>query len=81
VRRVAIVQARMGSTRLPGKVLRDLAGAPMLEQQIRRMRRAKTLDAIGIATTIDPRDDAVAALARALDIPFIRGSEHDLLDR
>ncbi|MFT4034763.1 MAG: glycosyltransferase family protein [Patulibacter sp.] len=81
MRRVVIVQARMTSTRLPGKVLMELAGKPMLERQIERLRACQAVDEIAIATTDGPADDAIAALARRLDLPAIRGSEHDVLAR
>ena len=78
---VVIVQARMGSTRLPGKVLMDLEGRPMLERQVERLQRARTPDAIVIATTTDARDQPIVDLATHLDVPVTRGSEDDVLDR
>lgn len=57
---IAIVQARMGSTRLPGKVLSDLAGVPMLQRQLERVQRATTLDQIVVATSDDPSDEPIA---------------------
>lgn len=78
---VAIIQARTGSTRLPGKVLRDLHGKPMLERQIERIRRSQYIDTIVIATTTKPEDDGVAELAHALGVAVFRGSELDVLDR
>jgi spore coat polysaccharide biosynthesis protein SpsF len=78
---VAIVQARMTSTRLPGKILADLAGAPMLERQLSRMRRATTLDDVMIATTTNTSDDPVVALCDRLGISTFRGSEDDVLSR
>ena len=78
---VAIIQARMTSTRLPGKVLMDLAGRPMLEQQLRRLALAATVDEIVIATTDNVSDDPVCALAERLGVGCFRGSEHDVLDR
>lgn len=81
MRRVAIVQARMTSTRLPGKVLVDLDGAPMLAQQLRRLARAKMLDAIVIATTVNKTDDPLVDLARAEHVGVFRGDEHDVLGR
>jgi len=78
---VAIIQARTGSTRLPGKVLEDLAGEPMLARVVDRTRRAKTLDATVVATTIQPVDDAIVRLCKERGWPFFRGSEEDVLDR
>jgi spore coat polysaccharide biosynthesis protein SpsF len=71
----------MGSTRLPGKVLIDLAGKPMLAQQIRRLREMKTADDLMVATTTHATDDPIVALARYLDVPCYRGPEDDVLAR
>jgi spore coat polysaccharide biosynthesis protein SpsF len=81
VKRVAIVQARMTSTRLPGKILKPLLGEPMLQRQIARMRTAEALDEIVIATTNGASDDEVAELAHTLDVRCVRGSEGDVLGR
>jgi len=78
---VAIVQARMTSTRLPGKVLMDLAGAPMLVRELERLRRAATLDEIVVATTTNATDDPVAEIAAAQGARVFRGDEHDVLGR
>lgn len=78
---VAIIQARMGSSRLPGKVLLDIAGKPMLARVFARTSRAKAVDRVVVATTTDPSDDPVAAGCDAMGIPFTRGSLHDVLDR
>lgn len=78
---VAIVQARMGSTRLRGKVLQDLVGRPVLHRVIDRLRQAGQLDAIWVATTHLPADEAVIELSRSLGVPGFAGSEHDVLDR
>ncbi len=78
---VAIIQARMGSTRLPGKVLLDLSGKTMLERVIRRTERAKMLSDVIVATTTNPQDREIARLCYDLGVPFICGSEQDVLDR
>lgn len=78
---VAIIQARMSSTRLPNKVLEDLAGQPMLARVVNRTRRAKTLDTVVVATTTQPVDDAIVRLCEKQGWPFFRGSEEDVLDR
>jgi len=77
----AVIQARMTSTRLPGKVLLRAAGREMLAHQIDRVRRAGSVDAICIATTGNADDDPVAALAGREGVAVFRGSEHDVLDR
>lgn len=81
MRRVIIVQARMTSTRLPGKVLMDLAGRPMLTQQLRRLKRCLAADKIVIATTTNAADDPIVDLARQEGVGWFRGSEHDVLSR
>ena len=78
---VIIVQARMSSTRLPGKVLLPLGGEPMLARLIERLRRAQRGDAIVIATTTNSGDDAIADLCGRLGVICHRGSEHDVLAR
>lgn len=78
---IAIVQARMGSTRLSGKVLLDLAGKPMLVRDMERIQRAKKIDDVVIATTIKPADDTIISLCRDYGWNFFRGSENDVLDR
>jgi spore coat polysaccharide biosynthesis protein SpsF len=78
---VAVIQARMTSTRLPGKVLMQVMGRPMLAYQVERVARAKRVDRIVLATTTNTSDDAVAAFAQDVDIGLYRGSEHDVLQR
>jgi spore coat polysaccharide biosynthesis protein SpsF len=78
---VAIVQARMGSTRLPGKVLKDLAGAPVLTRCINRVRRAQMLDEVVVATTVQNADRAIVRLCAEHGWSCFRGSEEDVLDR
>lgn len=71
----------MDSSRLPGKVLLDIGGRPMLQWVVERTRRAKTVDEVIVATTTDPSDDAVAQFCEAKGYPVTRGSIHDVLDR
>jgi spore coat polysaccharide biosynthesis protein SpsF len=78
---VGILQARMSSTRLPGKVLLPLVGRPILERQIQRLQRTRNLDQLIVATTVDPSDDAIAALCADLGVASFRGSRDDVLDR
>jgi spore coat polysaccharide biosynthesis protein SpsF len=78
---VAIVQARMGSTRLPGKAFLDICGEPMLARVMVRCRRAKTLGKVIVATTTEPADDVLCDLCTARGWPFYRGSQDDVLDR
>ena len=78
---VAIIQARTGSTRLPGKVLLPLLGAPVLTHVVRRGQRATRVDAVVVATTTAPGDDPIVELGRANGWLVTRGSEDDLLSR
>jgi spore coat polysaccharide biosynthesis protein SpsF len=78
---VAIIQARMSSTRLPGKVLLDLGGRPVLERMVERVRAAKTIDEIIVATTVDPSDNPIVALCQNMQVAVFRGSLPDVLDR
>lgn len=77
----AIIQARMGSTRLPGKVLLDVEGRSMLARVVDRTGRAKTIARIIIATTTGAADDPLAAHAQAMSVEVFRGDEDDVLDR
>ncbi len=77
----ATIEARMTSTRLPGKVLTPCLGKPMLELMVERVRRVPSLDGIIIATTTNRTDDPVAALADRLGVGCWRGSEEDVLTR
>ena len=81
VRVVASVEARMRSSRLPGKVLMDIIGRPVLGRIVDRLRQCRFVDDIVIATTLDPTDDPVAAWAETEGVLVYRGSEDDVLSR
>ena len=70
---VCIIQARMGSSRLPGKVLKDICGKPMLAWVVDRVRQARTVDQVVVATTADVTDDLIAAYCQANHIDCFRG--------
>ena len=78
---VAIIQARMGSQRLPGKVLLDLIGKPMLFHEIERIRRSKRIEIIVVATTNSKKDDLIVDLCHDEGWNYFRGNEVDVLDR
>jgi spore coat polysaccharide biosynthesis protein SpsF len=78
---VAIIQGRMSSSRLPGKILADIAGQPMLQRVFTRTSRSASVSQTLIATTTDPSDDPVAEYCDFSGIPFTRGSLYDVLDR
>ncbi|MBI3160585.1 MAG: glycosyltransferase family protein [Chloroflexi bacterium] len=80
-RTIAIIQARMASSRLPGKVLADLGGQPALAWMTRRAGRAARIDDVVVATTADASDDPVAAWCTAAGVSVYRGSMQDVLDR
>jgi spore coat polysaccharide biosynthesis protein SpsF len=78
---VASIQARLGSKRLPGKVLKNINGKSILMRLVERLRRVKTIDDIIVATTINPDDDAIVKFCIENNINYFRGSENDVLDR
>jgi len=78
---IGSIQARVGSTRFPGKVLKEICGKPMLLWQVERIKRSRLLDDIIVATTLNPRDDEIVKLCKKHDIKFFRGSENDVLKR
>lgn len=78
---IASIEARMGSTRLPGKVLSDIGGQPALTRLLRRIRRCRTLDGIILATSDAVSDDPLANWAVHEGVPLYRGSEEDVLHR
>jgi spore coat polysaccharide biosynthesis protein SpsF len=79
--KIAIIQAHMGSSRLPGKVLQDLAGKPMLARVLERVQRCPALDGLVVATSTLAVDDVLADFCRELQVPVFRGSDTDVLDR
>ena len=81
MRVVGILQARMGSSRLPGKVLINILGKPMLQLQLERLKRSSQIDKLVVATTVNNLDKPIVELCTSLKISCFRGSEEDLLDR
>jgi spore coat polysaccharide biosynthesis protein SpsF len=81
LRIVAVIQARMGSTRLPGKVLKPIAGKPLLWHIVHRLQRSQLIERIAITTSTHPRDEAIVEFGREHGIPVVRGSEDDVLAR
>src|SRR4030067_1502842 len=80
-RTVALVQARLHSSRLPGKVLMSLQGRPVLGIMLERLKRSKELDDIVVVTSTEPANGAIEYVAQQYDIPCFTGSEKDVLDR
>lgn len=78
---LAIIQARIASTRLPNKVLLDIAGQPALTHVVERTRIAKTVDEVVVATTTDPSDDPIERFCAQRNYLYFRGDQHDVLDR
>lgn len=78
---ILIIQARMGSTRLPGKVLKEVCGEPLLKFMVNRVLDSKLVDKIVIATTLSEKDDEIVSFCENHNISYYRGSEHDVLDR
>ena len=76
-----IVQARMGSTRLPGKILKEVMGRPLLEYQIERLKKINVVNKVIIATSTNPNDDPVVTLCKKLNCAYFRSSEDDVLLR
>ena len=78
---VATIEARMTSTRLPGKVLLPLAGKPALERLVERLKRSLYIDEIVVATTTNQTDEPIVELCESLGVKYFRGSELDVLKR
>lgn len=81
LRIILIVQARMGSTRLPGKIFKEILEKPLLAYELERLRKVKKANTIVIATTNKPIDNAVVDFCHMEQVPLFRGSEDDVLDR
>jgi len=81
MKKITIIEARMSSTRLPGKVLRQILGRAMLALLVERLQFARQLDGVVVATTVNPADDPIETLTQELGIGCFRGSEEDVLDR
>src|SRR6185436_6547922 len=81
VRVVALVQARMGSTRLPGKVLKPIAGQPLLWHILHRLKACRLLEEIAVATSTNSADDAIVDWCNAQGVTVVRGPENDVLAR
>src|SRR3712207_6035337 len=75
---LAVVQARMSSTRLPGKVMAPILGEPMIAKQLERVRRAKTLSKVVVATSTDSSDEPLASYLASKNQPVFRGALHDV---
>ena len=78
---VCLVQARVGSTRLPGKILKEICGKTILYHEIDRLKKCKEIDEIVIATTDKEDDDKIVNEAKKLSVKYFRGSENDVLSR
>lgn len=78
---LAILQARMSSTRLPGKVMKLLLDKPMLYRQIERIQWSKRIDSLVVATSNQPEDDIIADLCKKMDVSVFRGDLNNVLDR
>jgi len=81
LRIVAIIQARMGSTRLPGKVLRPIAGQPLLWHIVHRLKKSHLIEDVVVATTTNPLDDAIVEFGRQHGVTVVRGPENNVLAR
>jgi spore coat polysaccharide biosynthesis protein SpsF len=81
VRKVAVIQARLMSTRLPGKILKDLCGKTLLERVVNRVKKSKLIDEVWIATSTDTTDDIVELIAKKINVKVHRGSLDNVLER
>src|SRR5476649_1643841 len=81
IRVVAVIQAWMGSARLPGKVLKPIAGKPLLWHIVHRLKTCRLLEEIAVATSVNPADDAIVEWCNAQGVTVVRGPENDVLAR
>src|SRR5882757_5030772 len=81
IRVVAVIQARMGSTQLPGKVLKPIAGEPLLWHIVHRLKACHLLEDIAVVTSVNPADDAIVNWCNAQRLTVVRGPENDVLAR
>ena len=81
MRVVAIIQARLGSTRLPGKILKEISGRPLLSYQLERLQNSRFIDELVIATTTNEKDNLLVEFCENQHVSFFRGSETDVLAR
>ena len=81
IRYGVIIEARMNSSRLPGKVLKKVLGKSLLEFMIERIKKAKFVDEIIVSTTTKKNDDQIVKILEKSKVKFYRGSENDVLDR
>lgn len=80
-RNIVIIQARMGSTRMPGKTMKEISGKPILYYSVFNAKRATNVDDVVVATTLSPKDEVIVDWCKENDVSFYRGSEEDVLDR
>lgn len=78
---ILTIEARMRSSRLPGKVIKPILGKPMLALMIERLKHARTIDGIVVATTVNPDDNPIVKVAEESKVDYYRGSEEDVLAR
>ena len=78
---VATIEARMDSSRLPGKILKEAVGRPLLELMVERVRRSKLIHEVVVATTVEPNDAATEQACKKMGVSYFRGSNEDVLER
>jgi len=78
---VAVIEARMGSTRTPGKTLLDISGKPLIERVLYRFKLCEKIDDLVVATTVNPKDDILVEFCKKHSVKYFRGSENDVMQR